>query len=27
VEYGFRVAAIGTAGQGPWSDLTYKVVP
>ena len=23
----FRVAAVGTAGQGPWSDPTTKIVP
>ena len=23
----FRVAAVGAAGQGPWSDLATKIVP
>lgn len=25
--YAFRVAAVGTAGQGPWSDVSVKRVP
>jgi hypothetical protein len=24
---GFRVAAIGAAGQGPWSDPATQIVP
>lgn len=27
VEYAFRVAAVGAAGQGPWSDESVKRVP
>lgn len=26
-EYAFRVAAVGTAGQGPWSDESVKMSP
>ena len=25
--YWFRVAAVGAAGQGPWSDQAMKMVP
>jgi chitodextrinase len=26
-KYWFRVAAVGTAGQGPWSDAISKYAP
>ena len=26
-KYVFRVAAVGTAGQGPWSDESVKMAP